>query len=228
MRTLTVLLATATTAATLVSCVKINAFKCGNDDSACGANGQCESDGLCSIPSDSCPTGRQYSDTAGDLANQCVGGGPNPDGPIPDGPPPTDGEPPDTPPAGCTVGYDTITDGNPNHKYMLVANAGTWVNQQNTVCNASGGYLAIPDDAAELAAIFVKGGSVLMWLAPNDRLNEGSVIDTKNQPYVALPITGNGNNDDCATTNDGTAPLEFADCEAAQQLQLPTVCECEE
>jgi hypothetical protein len=145
----------------------------------------------------------------------------------PDGMPP-DGMPPDGPAAGCTAGYDTIAAGTSGHKYMLVAAADTWDNQQNNVCNTSGGYLAIPDDATELTAIFIKGGNVRIWLAPNDRLAEGSVIDTKNQPYVALAITGNGNNDDCATTDDGIAPLPFADCDGAQELELPTVCECED
>lgn len=233
MRTQTwTLLAAAAATASLAACLKKTAFNCADDDGAC-ISGVCEPEGYCSVAASDCPSGRRFSDTAGDgLAGQCVGGGdplpdgPQPDGPQPDGPAP-DG-PADAPPSGCVAGYDVISGGTAGHRYMLVATAGTWINQQNNVCNTSSGYMAIPDDAGELAAIFIKGGNVRIWLGVSDRATEGTFIDTKNQAYNALALNGNGNNQDCATTDDGVAPLEIEDCDGAQQLSLPTVCECEE
>lgn len=233
MRTTTwMLFAAAAASASLAACLKKTAFNCADQDGAC-IGGVCEPEGYCSIAASDCPSGRRFSDTAGDgLAGQCVGGGdplpdgPPPDGVQPDGPPP-DGPPPDGP-TGCAVGYDVITGGTAGHKYMVVATAGTWINQQNNVCNTSSGYMAIPDDAAELTAIYTAAGNVRIWLGVSDRMNEGTFIDTKGQAYNALTLTGNGNNQDCATTNNGVAPLEIEDCDGAQQLSLPAVCECEE
>lgn len=230
MRTLTAVLGIAMSSATLVSCVKTNAFKCDGDSAACGTGGQCEADGFCSIASDRCGAGgREYSDTAGDLSGTCVGGGPQPDGPQPDGPdtdaPPTDG--PGDSSSACT-GYAAIAGGTSGHLYMNVTTPDVWIDQQNNVCNTSGGYTAIPDDALELAAIFTASGATTrIWLGVSDRLNEGTFLDTKNQPYTAITLTGNSNNNDCATTDTGAGSLDIRDCDGAQQLNLPTVCECE-
>ncbi|MBA2542350.1 MAG: hypothetical protein H0V17_22100 [Deltaproteobacteria bacterium] len=220
--------ATATTSALgLAACVKSTAFNCGNDDGAC-AGGVCEPQGFCSIAAGDCPSGRKFSDTAGDgLAGQCVGGdGPDPDGPLGDGPQP-DGPEPDGP-QGCDATYVAITGGTAGHRYKVVAAANTWIDQQNITCNQSGGYMAIPDDAGELAAISTASGGVNIWVGVSDRVTEGTFLDTKNVAYASLALTGNSNNDDCATTDDGVAPLVIADCDGAQQLSLPTVCECED
>lgn len=215
-----------------VACLKSTAFVCGGNDSACGAGGMCEPEGFCSVATSTseCPSGRKFSDTAGDgLAGECVGGGPPPDGPDidPDGPDP-DGPPPDGPQVVCAVDYVAITDGNPNHRYKEITAADTWINQQNVACTQSGGYVAIPDDAAEMAAIFLKGGSVKIWLGVSDRADENANVDTLMQPYASLPITNDGNNQDCATNDDGAASLRYEDCDGGGQLQLPTVCECNE
>jgi hypothetical protein len=67
------------------------AFQC-TEDTACGASGRCEPNGLCSFPDSTCGSGRRYGDAAGDLSGTCVGDEPDAataDGPIAviDGPP---------------------------------------------------------------------------------------------------------------------------------------------
>ncbi len=205
-----------------VSCVKTTAFTCDGDSSVCsGAGARCEADGFCSIPSSACASMFEYSDTAGSLAGQCVGGDVQPDGPQPDGPEP------DGPAGGCQAGYDTIANGTAGHKYLLVATASPWTDQQDLVCATSGGYMAIPDDLTELGAIAIKGGSTRIWLGVTDSATDGVFLDTKNLPYTALPLIGNSQADDCATTSNGLV-LDVRDCAGGGQLDLPTVCECED
>lgn len=208
----------------LASCVKTNAFQCDGDSSRCSGTGaRCEADGFCSIPSSTCASGFQYSDTAGELSNTCVGGGdPMPDGPQPDG----DSQPPDGPGAGCEADYATITDGNPNHKYKLVTTTDDWLAQQDS-CVAHGSYLAIPDDAAELAAVFALAGNAAIWVGISDRLTEDNYREVlTNTTYTALPIDDSGGNQqgqDCVGTTNGTT-LPTDDCNVARVV----VCECNE
>jgi hypothetical protein len=235
MRTLTLLLATAAvaaTTATVVSCVKVNAFKCDGDDNACGANGQCEADGFCSVSSESCPSGRQYSDTAGDLANQCVGGGDPTDGPLdPDGPP-TDGPPPDVTNVGC-VGYDDLpAGGQPNHKYKFIATLDDHSAQNNAECATTGGYLAIPNDAAELAGLEMLANGADSWMGVKDTANEGTFLDQLGELFAAncmmscvvngISINGNKMNDDCAMMSNETT-LDIKSCGENHAA----ICECE-
>jgi hypothetical protein len=64
----------------LTGCLKkLPAFAC-NDDAQCGTGGVCEPIGLCSFADGTCGSGRRFGDQQGDQSNQCVGGGPNPDG----------------------------------------------------------------------------------------------------------------------------------------------------
>jgi hypothetical protein len=67
--------ALATTVALVTGCNPgAPAFLCGGDDSKCGPGGTCEPNGLCSVPDATCPSGRRFTDVAGELSNQCVGG----------------------------------------------------------------------------------------------------------------------------------------------------------
>lgn len=217
MRTLIWLLVTAN----LGACVKSNAFQCEGDNSRCTGDGaRCEADGFCSAPSAACSSGFQYSDTAGDLAGTCVGGEPTPDGPTSDAPP-------DSPSGGCNADFATLTNGNPGHKYKLITVADDWLAQQDTVCvAANGGYLAIPDDAAELAALVGLAGNGNLWIGVSDRATEGDYREVLNNTvYTSLPIddgNGNQNAQDCVGVKAGA--LETDDCNDTRIV----VCECNE
>ena len=53
-------------------CPSLPGHRCA-DSEACGAQGQCEPDGLCSFPDPACPSGRAYgSDVASERAGACV------------------------------------------------------------------------------------------------------------------------------------------------------------
>lgn len=207
----------------LIACVKTNAFKCEGEDNRCSGTGaRCEADGFCSTPSSACASGFQYSDTAGDLAGTCVGGDTPTDGPV-DG---TPDAPPDSP-TGCNQDFAPITGGNANHKYKLIAVADDWVTQQGAVCaTANQGYLAVPDDATELGALFTLAGNVDIWVGVSDRATEGTYLEVQNDTlYNSLPITENGNqmNKDCVGSLDGTT-LETEGCNTTRVA----VCECNE
>jgi hypothetical protein len=227
----TVLAAAAATSAGLAGCLKKTAFNCGADDNAC-VGGVCEPEGFCSISvaTSECPSGRKFSDTAGDgLAGQCVGDGPTSDGPGPDPDgPETDGPQPDSPATGCNADFAVLASGgNTGHKYKLITLADDWVTQHNTVCVGQASYLAVPDDAAELAGLFALAANANLWVGVNDRANEGNFREVlTNGAYVALPVIeggGNENGQDCAATANGTT-LETEDCDQARVA----VCECNE
>jgi cysteine-rich repeat protein len=58
-----------------LACIPAGTYACA-DDAACGA-GTCEVTGFCSRPDRACPSGRRYSDLAGDgLADRCVDANP--------------------------------------------------------------------------------------------------------------------------------------------------------
>lgn len=54
-----------------VSCLRDTEFRCLND-AQCGADGNCESIGYCSVPDEACPSGRSFSVSAGALARKCT------------------------------------------------------------------------------------------------------------------------------------------------------------
>ena len=230
MRFLAALLFVAVTATVgVVSCVKTNAFQCDGDNSACGAGGLCEADGFCSVASDRCG-GREYSDTAGDLAGKCIGGDPPTDGMSPDGLPP-DGMPPDGPAVACAAGYTTITNGQANHKYKLIATQDEWSNQHNLQCVTSGGYLAIPDSATELTAIATLAAAE-SWVGVTDGPGNGQETmfnDVLNVAYdamvrVGLTISANAQNKDCVTAPAAGTALVADSCTQT----FVAVCECDE
>jgi len=212
-------------ATALAGCLKSTSFTC-SDDTSCGAGGVCEPQGVCSIADADCTSGRRFDSSAGTLAGQCTAGDLPTDSGVDtttDGP--TDGPtdaPPDTP-VGCNGDFNTITNGNTAHKYKLISTPTDWVAQQNTVCAQQSSYMAIPDDAAELQAIYDLAGQNDLWVGVNDRITEGTFRDTKNNLYTALPVTGNKVPDDCVHTANGTS-LDVVGCGDSKI----TVCECEE
>lgn len=64
-------------AAAAGACFQVDGFECGSDQGCTreGAAGRCEPEGVCSYPSEECPSQWRYSPNAGMLADACVPGG---------------------------------------------------------------------------------------------------------------------------------------------------------
>ena len=150
------------------------------------------------------------------------------DGPItgdaaPDGASDASNQPIDAP-QGCTQAFALITNGTLGHRYQLESIPRSWTEQANA-CAVENGYLAIPNDATELAAFEALAGGVEVWVGVSDRQTEGAFRDVLNTPYNPSNITivGNKQADDCATATDGTT-LDVNPCLESR----PGICECEE
>jgi hypothetical protein len=202
----------------LGGCLRSTEFKC-QTSAQCGTDGVCESTGYCSLPDDQC--GRRYSSSAGSLANQCVGSAMG-DAGVDAG----DIDAPIDAPPHC-AGFEALS-GAP-HTYKLVTQTATW-DAQATACSSleTTAYLAIPDDASELAALtMLAGGSAPFWVGVNDRSNEGQWRTVKNAPQTFLPWAPSrpsmnpNNSNDCVRT----ATSLFTDDRC--NTQLPAICECE-
>jgi hypothetical protein len=213
-------------AATLASCVKPGAFECASADQCVrdGVQGRCESVSYCSFPDEMCPSGQRFGEHAGTLADRCVG---DTDGGVPPNDAtdaPNDGMI-DAPMAGCPGSYTTLA-GAPN-RYRKLANAAPWQSHESG-CQTDGGpgaYLAIPNDAAELAAIASLAG-VDTWVGVSDRGNEGAFQDVLGSTSTFLPWAGgepdNGGNQDCVSLRAATQQFETLSC----NTQRIAVCEC--
>ena len=165
----------------LAGCLRDTQFHCDNDAS-CGPGGRCETDvgGLCSNADGSCTSGRRFGDSAGDLANTCVGAvGPGTDAGT-DGPPG---------PGQCPSDYASMPGGNPGHVYKAEG-SGNWqgANGQCMVETLGRGYLAIPDDGDELGAIANLADDTPYWVGISDQQQQGTFTNTKNQPQTFLAV----------------------------------------
>lgn len=199
-------------------CLRTTEFHC-TTSAQCDPNGTCESNGYCSIPDDTCFGGARYTDASGDVANQCVGGQGGSDAGS-DGTtmPPPDGD------GKCPAGYTAMTNGQGDHRYLRIANARQW-DEQRTACAGANTYLAIPDDAAELAAITSLGAG-RVWLGITDEATEGTFLTVRGAAAVFLPwqedAPGGDSRDDCV---EGIPTTEIND-ERCDRDRV-AVCECE-
>lgn len=168
------------TPAMTAGCLRATAFKCASD-ADCGASGVCESISYCSVPNASCQgTGRSYSDSAGQsLSNTCVPGSE----PGPDAGAGTDAPIDGTMSVGCPSPYAPIA-GSP-HRYKTLTNI-MW-DQAKTMCQltSTAAYLAVPDDAAELANLATIA-STPFWVGIDDQANPGMFVTIK---VVTFPAT---------------------------------------
>ncbi|HEX7843772.1 MAG TPA: C-type lectin domain-containing protein [Kofleriaceae bacterium] len=167
------------TAAMTAGCLRATAFKCETNND-CGAGGVCEPIGYCSVANASCQgTGRSYSNSAGqDLSNTCVPGSePGPDAGVGIDAP-IDG----TMSVGCPSPYAAIA-GSP-HRYKTLTNV-SW-DQAKTMCKltSTAAYLAVPDDAAELANLATIA-STPFWVGIDDQATPGTFVTTKGDPFSA-------------------------------------------
>ncbi|HEU0032317.1 MAG TPA: lectin-like protein [Kofleriaceae bacterium] len=200
-----------------VGCLRSTQFHC-DDNTDCGT-GTCEAVGYCSFADSSCGTGARFGELSGPYAGLCVGDQPPIDGGPNDGP----DAPPDAP-VGCPTNYVSLP-GITGHKYKLVTQSGGWQNRRDS-CSLEGTYMAIPDDATELAALITLSGTAI-WVGISDTATENTFVTVLNQPQTFLPWAA-GQPDDKSPGEDcvlaSTANM-FSD-ERCQNVAR-TVCECE-
>jgi len=206
------------------SCLRKTEFHCTND-SSCGAGGVCESTGFCSFADGECASGYRYSSSAGELADQCVGG--TRDAGI-DTPRPDMGT--DTPSAGCPSGYNPLP-GITGHVYKLIAVGDDWTKQQ-AACRLTSpaAYLAIPDDATELMALDTLAGAITQyWVGISDITTEGTWVTVLNTPQTFLPWdppapdnAAGGQGEDCVEALTTLHKFNDERCMTSQ----PAICEC--
>lgn len=205
-------------------CLRTTSFVC-ESDTQCGAGGRCQPVGFCSFADGNCAGGQRFGDAAGSLSNTCVGD----DGGVDAGvDAPTDPDATDAPPAGCPAGYATLTEAPPTQKYKLVTTLANWDTGQNLcVADKPGGgtYLAIPDDATELAAISTLTAAKY-WIGVNDKATENTFVNVKGMPAFTMFGAGEPNdqgNQDCVAVLNNLMSTEKCGATA-----LVYVCECDD
>jgi hypothetical protein len=201
-------------------CLRATEYRCTSSDQ-CGAGGTCQASGYCSFADSSC--GQRYGAQAGPYANQCVGSSDGPDAG-------TDGMATTDAANHCPSTFVTIAGGTPGHRYKAQATTENWQLQVNA-CRAAStfAYLAIPDDAGELAALdTLAGASASYWVGIDDLTTEGTFLTVKNVPATFLPWDppapdNAGPGEDCVEAITALAKLNDQRC----NMQLPAICECE-
>lgn len=219
-------------------CLRQTTYQC-SDSATCGASGQCESTGYCSLPDPGCESGRRYGDSAGALAGACVDAGGSMidagDPTIDGNPDPADATVDSTSTRTCPSGYVTITGGQPGHLYQVVPTSSNanWDMQVMACANHTANqysYMAIPDDAGELAALSTAAGnSQTYWIGVSDKQTEGTWLTVLNTAQSFFQwATGPQQPDDKMPGEDCVAALSsdntFSDEKCGDSHM--TICEC--
>jgi lectin-like protein len=207
-------------------CLRQTQFHCTNDQS-CGASGRCEASSYCSFPDSSCSSMYRYGSSAGTYADQCtnaVTGDGGVDSPIGDGSI-------DAPILGCPSGYDPLSGVTNGHVYKLLTAAGNWNNQQAAcLLTTQSAYLAIPDDATELAALDTLAGTITeYWVGITDSATEGTFLNVLGAAQTFLPWdppapdnNSGGQGEDCVEAITALAKFNDLRCTTS----FPAICEC--
>jgi Lectin C-type domain len=194
----------------LAGCLRSTQFTCDLDGDCTG--GRCEPTGFCSFADPACTSGSRYGELSGSLSNTCVAES-SPDA----------GAEPDALPA-CAAGYDPLP-GAPNRYRVTEAPASWFANRGN--CNGDGGYLAIPNDLAELTAIVARVNPAQpIWVGLTDQANENTFVTVLGAPATFLPWDAGEPNDlpgaaDCVRATPG---VKLADDRCSTLYRA--VCEC--
>ncbi|HEX3758199.1 MAG TPA: C-type lectin domain-containing protein [Kofleriaceae bacterium] len=185
-------------------CLRDTAFTC-MQDADCDPGGRCEPVGFCSVADAQCPTGRRFSESAGQgLASSCVSSSVMSAGRCPS---------------------DYVAVGSSGHRYKRLGTV-SW-DQARAMCEQAspGTYLLIPDDATELtelAAITTPP----FWIGVDDLAAQGKFMTVKNVPATFLPwATGEPSalaGRDCVRASAAT--MIATDVCSARRAAL---CECE-
>lgn len=206
------------------ACLRSTTYKCSSNDQC--STGVCESTGFCSFTDSACPDGRRYGDYAGDLSNKCVGDAPpDLDGGIDTG----DGPGSDSI-MNCPNSYAVVS--GQSHRYRVL-NGSNYASALST-CAADGpaAYLAVPDDATELAAI-LQEAQANTWVGIDDRTTEGTFVTANGGTFASNsplwdsaagePNNGPANQGDCAVAIKSSSKLVDDKCANSNIA----VCECE-
>jgi C-type mannose receptor len=204
-------------ASAATGCLKDMTYQCTSPDQCVrdGAQGRCESNGLCSFSDPSCSTGQRFGNYAGSHANQCVGGN---NGMV-DAHGKIDG-------TGCPSGFAALP-GVPSHLYDKLITAAGWSNHK-TACESQGAnvYLAIPDDMTELSALVTNAGQDV-WVGIDDIAVEGTFVTVRNATPPFLPWApgepDNAGNQDCVEILAASSQVATLACSQSRIA----ICECE-
>ena len=208
-------------------------FECASADQCMrdGIQGRCEVVSVCSFPDPICASGMRFGDYAGGYANQCVGDDGElpdaahaPDASVPDGSLP-DSSMADAPSGSCPASYTALPGAGGTHLYRKVTTSAGWSSHM-TACaiDGSNAYLAIPDNAAELAALVADAD---VWVGISDSTTEGTYQTVRGTIATFLPWGAsepdNNGNQDCVGGIEATGKLETLTCTTMR----PALCECE-
>lgn len=138
-----------------------------------------------------------------------------------DAPPADTAAPADAPTAACRANQNYAPIGQSAHAYKDSDGDTTWA-AAKADCEADGAYLAILDDAAELA-IFPGNG----WIGVTDAATEGVWLTLRGDPAPLLPWQAGepngGTQENCARFDDGPRQLESRRCTDLRNW----TCECD-
>jgi hypothetical protein len=203
--------------ASSAGCLRDTEFKCTDHVDCTGTGGTCESTGYCSFTDSACADGRRYGAYAGSYSNQCVGG--MADGGV------------DSGAGNCPSTFMTLPNAG-GHVYKLTAGNAAWATQRDR-CTNDGGYLAIPNDEAELIAITTAAAAARTWIGIHDQVTEGTYVTVKGETPTYLPwntATGEPDNPGPMGGEDCVAALMATPTIATDRCSIdtyPAVCECE-
>ncbi len=205
-------------------CLRGTEYRCTSSDQ-CGPSGTCQTRvGFCGFPDPQC--GERFGDSAGALANQCVGGTPQldagHDSAITHDAPLIDGTQ-----NNCPGGYSAIAS-YPGHQYKLIA-AGSWDSQVAACAGAAPlAYLAIPDEAAEITALDTLVTTGTYWVGISE--SSGSFTTVKSATQTFLPwapsqpnTTGNSHCVEVSAMGPALGEMDLDRCSDARVA----ICECE-
>jgi hypothetical protein len=206
----------------VAGCLRTTEYRC-STSAQCGAGGTCEPIGYCSFPDPVC--GHRFGDSAGPYADQCVG--------MQGGDAGVDGRPIDAPPVGgCPAGYNPLPGAPNGHRYRRLGTAQTWVMQAAACTQTSASaYLAVPDNAAELAELATIANDTPFWIGITDSAVNGTFVTVRGAPAPFLSFgAGEPDNnvnppEDCVLATSST---QMADdrCDNGN-AKFVAVCECE-
>jgi hypothetical protein len=132
--------------------------------------------------------------------------------------------------SGCPVSFMAIAGGQGTHRYRLINATDEWSLQMGTCAAMSdSAYLAVPDDAAELAAIATLSAASASWVGISDTATEAAYLTVLGGAATYLPWDINQPDDagpqgeDCVMIQTSSSKLRDEKC----NTKFRAVCECE-